>query len=108
MELVKAAFPLEAPSQEIMAVDGSTSMFKVYERVFNATRETKGLRLVNFTSGRIALDWMDQNPERRPSAILLDRHMEGFSGMDMLKRLKTEDRWKVIPVIMVSFQGDEA
>ncbi|GEM_PF-3676650 len=108
MDSVKTALPLEASTQEIMAVDGSTSMFKVYERVFSTTRETKGFRLVNFTSGRIALDWMDQNPERKPPAILLDRHMEGFSGMDMLKRLKTEDRWKVIPVIMVSFQGEEA
>jgi DNA-binding response OmpR family regulator len=108
MDLVKAAPPSEAHIQEIMAVDGSLSMFKVYERTLNITRETKGLRLVNFTSGRIALDWMDQNPERRPSAILLDRHLEGFSGMDTLKRLKAEDKWKAIPVIMVSFQGEEA
>jgi two-component system chemotaxis response regulator CheY len=108
MDLVKAPLTLDASSQEIMAVDGSTSMFKVYERTFNTTRETKGFRLVNFTSGRIALDWMDQNPERKPSAILLDRHLEGFSGLDMLKRLKSEDRWKIIPVIMVSYQGEEA
>jgi two-component system, chemotaxis family, chemotaxis protein CheY len=108
MEWIKAALPLEALTREIMAVDGSTTMFKVYERVFNTTRETKGFRLVNFTSGRIALDWMDQNPERIPSAILLDRHMEGFSGLDMLKRLKAEDRWKAIPVIMVSYQGEQA
>jgi DNA-binding response OmpR family regulator len=108
MDLVKGSLPAEAHIQEIMAVDGSLSMFKVYERTLNIARETKGLRLVNFTSGRIALDWMDQNPERRPSAILLDRHLEGFSGMDTLKRLKAEDRWKAIPVIMVSFQGEEA
>ena len=109
MDLVKEWLPSsEPPVREIMAVDGSLSMFKIYERTFNITRETKGFRLVNFTSGRIALDWLDQNPERKPSAILLDRHLEGFSGMDMLKRLKSEDRWKAIPVIMVSFQGEEA
>jgi DNA-binding response OmpR family regulator len=109
MEMVKEWLPsAEPPVQEIMAVDGSLSMFKVYERTFNIGRDTKRFRLVNFTSGRIALDWMDQNPERTPSAILLDRHLEGFSGMDTLKRLKADDRWKAIPVIMVSFQGEEA
>lgn len=98
----------EAAPNEIMAIDGSTTLLKVYERVFTTTRELKAYRLVNFTSGRIALDWLDRNPGRRPQAILLERAMEGFSGMDMLQKLKGESRWKHIPVIMASTMGEPA
>ncbi|MDB5105887.1 MAG: cheY [Fibrobacteres bacterium] len=108
MDLIKATPPLEAAPQEIMAVDGSAAMFKIYARAFSTTREIKTLRLVNFTSGRIALDWLGQNPARRPGAILLDRHMEGFSGMDMLIHLKADEKLSAIPVIMVSLHGEQA
>jgi DNA-binding response OmpR family regulator len=108
MESTRHTHPQDAAAKEIMAVDASTSMLKVYERTFTTTRETKGLRLVNFTSGQTALDWLERNPARKPSAILLDRHMEGLSGMEMLKLLKAEARWKSIPVIIVSCQGEQA
>jgi two-component system chemotaxis response regulator CheY len=104
----KAPSPREAAPQEVLAIDDSTTVLKIYERAFNTTKELKDLRLKTFTSGRIALDWMDRNPERRPAAILLDWVMEGFSGMDMLQRLKADDRWKDVPVIMSSSQGESA
>jgi two-component system, chemotaxis family, chemotaxis protein CheY len=104
----KQTLLMEASSQEIMAVDGSASLLKVYERTFATTKELKGLRLLNFTSGRVALDWLDRNPDRRPAVMLVDRNMEGFSGLDMLHRLKADERWRVIPVIMASSTGEHA
>lgn len=108
MILEKSPLPLEASPREVMAIDGSATLLKVYERTFVTTKELKGLRLLNFTSGRVALDWLDRNPERRPAVMLLERNMEGFSGLDMLHRLKADDRWKSIPVIMASSMGEHA
>lgn len=37
-----------------------------------------------------------------PDAVLLDVHLRGFSGIDAYRRLRAEDRWAFVPVIMVS------
>jgi PleD family two-component response regulator len=97
-----------AEALEIMVIDDSTTVLKVYERTFASTKELKGFRIVNFTSARIALDWLGQHPERKPALMLLDRIMEGLNGMEMLARLKGDERLKDIPVIMASSMGEQA
>jgi PleD family two-component response regulator len=45
--------------------------------------------------------------KKKPDLILLDIMMPGMSGYSVLKKLKTEDKTKNIPVIMVSAKSDE-
>jgi len=41
----------------------------------------------------------------QPDVIILDIHMPGGSGLDVLKRLKTSTKTKHIPVLVVSGSG---
>lgn len=45
--------------------------------------------------------------KKAPDLILLDIMMPGMSGYSVLKKLKSEDKTKNIPVIMVSAKSDE-
>lgn len=37
-----------------------------------------------------------------PSLILLDMHMPGMSGLEVLSKLKRDDRYQAIPVVMLT------
>src|SRR5437868_14105660 len=68
----------------IMAVDDSLSMLKIYERIFSTTKELRFFRLVTFSAGTTAFDWLERNPDSKPAAILLDWNMVCMGGMDVL------------------------
>lgn len=62
-------------------------------------------------SGNLAFEYLEQTDplifERRPpDLILLDLNMPGMSGLEVLKRLKTDDRFKTIPVVILSSSDD--
>ena len=42
----------------------------------------------------------------KPHLILLDIHMPGFDGLTVLAKLKAHEATRVIPVVIVSVQGD--
>ena len=47
--------------------------------------------------GAQALEYLDQC---RPDLILLDMVMPGINGMELLRRIRAEERWKTVPVIV--------
>jgi signal transduction histidine kinase/DNA-binding response OmpR family regulator len=53
-------------------------------------------------NGREAMDWLAANP--KPSAILLDLNMPEMNGFDFLTRLRDNDDWSGIPVLVVTAQ----
>ena len=42
----------------------------------------------------------------KPHLILLDIHMPGFDGLTVLAKLKAHEETRMIPVVIVSVQGD--
>lgn len=64
-----------------------------------------GYRLVEVDSAEAALDWLRG---QRPDLVLLDWMLPGESGVDFARRLRTDARWKTLPVIMLTAKGDEA
>jgi CheY-like chemotaxis protein len=42
----------------------------------------------------------------RPDLVFLDVHMPGISGLDVLRKLRADERYRSIPVIMLSGDGD--
>ena len=64
--------------------------------------EEKGYRVVPVTSGRDALDALE---EEVPDLVFLDEQMPGLSGIDTLKTIK--QRWPQLPVVMITKSEEE-
>lgn len=82
----------------IFVVDDSATMRSIIQKELHALRETD---LVMCESGDAALDALEKG---LPDLILLDWHMEGLSGLDVLRIIKHNARHKNIPVIMLTVE----
>jgi two-component system alkaline phosphatase synthesis response regulator PhoP len=70
---------------------------------YNLTRE--GFRATCATSGEEALKIIRQDP---PDLIILDLMLPGMDGLEVCRRLKSENQGKELAVIMVTAKGEEA
>ncbi|TFH25398.1 MAG: response regulator [Myxococcales bacterium] len=70
---------------------------------YNLDRE--GYRVIVTTSGEAGL-----NAARReaPDLVLLDLMLPGVDGLEVCRRLKSEPRTSLIPIIMVTARGEES
>src|ERR1700727_2269468 len=70
-------------------------------------------KLVRVHDGVEALEFVfregafGQRSGGQPKLILLDLKMPRLGGIDVLRRLKTDDRTKVIPVVMLTSSAEE-
>ena len=64
-----------------------------------------GLKVLSAESGEEA---MSKLVNSSPDLIVLDIVMEGKSGFEICRKLKTDDNTKSIPVIICSFKSTEA
>lgn len=63
--------------------------------------------------GEEALDYLlrrgrfRERPEENPAVVLLDLKMPRVDGLEVLRRIKSEDRLKTIPVVMLTSSREE-
>lgn len=69
--------------------------------------EAIGYDLLEAEDGRKGLDVLEANIEN-VDLILLDINMPVMNGIEMLKAVKTDDRFKDIPVMMVTTETSRA
>jgi FixJ family two-component response regulator len=86
-----------APRGEIFVVDDDPAIRDMLSMVLSAG----GYEVICFADGAALLSVARS---RSPSAILLDVHIPGKSGLDILKELHGEDY--PAPIFMISGQGD--
>src|SRR5262249_29377711 len=79
----------------ILVVDDDAAMREVCRR----TLTKAGWQVVEAEDGRAALDCL---AEQRPSLILLDLLMPVMDGFGFLKQVRGHERWRAIPVIVVT------
>lgn len=79
----------------VLIVDDSSTNNLLCQTIF----EENGYLTTVATSGKEALECIEKNI---PSIILLDIMMPDLNGFEILEVLKSEERTKNIPVIMVS------
>src|ERR1700716_3782340 len=90
----------KAPSRgEIFVVDDDPAVRETLSMVLSAG----GYEVICFAAGA-ALLWEARN--RPPACMLLDVHIPGKSGLDILRELHGEDY--PAPIFMISGQGDIA
>jgi two-component system, response regulator len=85
------------------------------EMAIDALREAKLANpVVHVEDGVDCLDWLHRRgpfadrPEGDPSVILLDIKMPRMDGLEVLKQLRTEERWKRLPVVILSSSREES
>lgn len=85
----------ENQAAAIMVVDDTPANLKLLEKILQG----QGYRVKQFPRGAMALRAAAQNP---PDLILLDIMMPELDGIEVCRRLKTDERLKDIPVLFLS------
>jgi len=71
--------------------------------VKRALRDLKvGNVLAHSVNGEDALEYLNGEEAHKPFLILLDLNMPKMNGIEFLRAIKGDDRWKKIPVIVLT------
>ena len=82
----------------VFAVEDDIFLVKVYKTVF----EKEQIEVWIAANGNEALKFLEKEP---PDAVLLDLMLPGISGFDVLAEIRKNEKWKKVPVIILSNLG---
>jgi two-component system NtrC family sensor kinase len=71
----------------------------IYRTVVTQMLKTAHMQVVSFPNGKTALAGLD---EQLPDLMLLDYHMPGLNGVEVLEQIKSNPERNAIPVIMLT------
>ncbi len=63
--------------------------------------------LVHLEDGQEALDYLYDENNEMPKLILMDVKMPRIDGIEVLRKLKSDDKRKVIPVVMLTSSKED-
>ncbi len=86
---------------KILSVDDSMVML----RIISDAAAVIGAETVTARNGTLALKVLEEQGSDI-SMILLDWNMPGMTGLEFLQKVKSDPRWKDIPVMMVTSEGN--
>ena len=97
---------------EILLVEDSASDA---EMTINALKKNNlANKLLHLKDGAAALDYIfaegefsGRNIEDRPKVILLDLKMPKVNGIEVLQRIRSDDRTKTIPIVMLTSSKED-
>jgi two-component system chemotaxis response regulator CheY len=87
--------------KRILSIDDSPSVRKLVEY----TLKSKGFQAASAENGQQALELM---AEEKFDAIILDINMPRMDGLEFMKRMRANDAYASIPVIVLTTEGQEA
>jgi len=85
---------MQKPTAIVLSVDDEDYNLKI----ISYHLKDENFEVINARDGQEAWDLLVENPEKF-DAVLLDRSMPRMSGMEVLKKIKSHDILKTIPVI---------
>jgi len=74
-------------------------------RIIKMKLEQGPFRVSLVYDGREALEALEREPD--VGLVLLDLMMPQLSGLDVLAKMRADDRWKAIPTIILTAAGQE-
>jgi two-component system, response regulator len=101
----------ELNTVEILLVEDSATDAELTMRALR--RNNLANNLVWVKDGREALDFMFRGgayadrPNHHPKLVLLDLKLPKVDGIEVLRRLKADERTRAIPVVMVTSSAEE-
>lgn len=75
-------------------------------RAYAIKLEKENLNVQSVTDGEAAIEYLKKN--ENPNLMLLDLMIPKKSGFEVLKEIKANEKWKNIPVIILSNLGQES
>lgn len=85
--------------KKILAIEDDKFLIKVYQLKF----EKEGFLVRIASDGKEALDFLEKDD--MPDIILLDLMLPIVNGFEVLSAIKKKEKWKNIPVIILSNLG---
>ena len=85
---------------KILAVDDSM----LIRRIVASAASVIGAECVGAPDGLIALGALEADPDGF-SLVCLDWNMPNMNGLDFLIRIRADERWKSLPVLMLTTEG---
>ncbi|MGK5072447.1 Hpt domain-containing protein [Janthinobacterium sp. ZB1P44] len=99
-----ASSALEAPAVRVMAVDDSLTVRRVMQRLF----EREGYQVLLAKDGVDALEQLHAlEPAAMPALLLVDVEMPRMDGFDLTRNVRSDDKTRAIPVIMITSRSAE-
>lgn len=99
--------------QSILIVEDSDDDYETIERALSRGENLKN-PLIRCDNGQDALDFLqrsgkfaDRAEHPAPGIVLLDLNMPGIDGREVLSSMKSNDKLKHIPVIVMTTSSDE-
>lgn len=86
---------------EIVVADDEESI----RRILRFELENSGFDLAMFTNGRECWNHLRSSPP--PDLVLLDVMMPVMDGMEVLRKIRTNDRLEDLPVVLLTSRGQE-
>jgi two-component system chemotaxis response regulator CheY len=88
---------------DVLIVDDSAAIRKILQRVLRQTDIPIG-EVLEAGDGVEALKQLN---DRHVSLILSDINMPNMDGLQLLAQLKQNDKWKSVPIVMVTTEGGQ-
>ncbi len=89
---------------DVLIVDDSAAIRKILQRVLRQAEVPLG-EVYEAADGVDALKVLET---QKVSLIMADINMPNMDGLQLLRKLKEDDQWKNLPVIMVTTEGGQA
>lgn len=86
--------------QSILAVDDSASM----RQMVSFTLRSSGYEVIEAVDGQDALDKLG---EREVDLVLTDQNMPRMDGLTLIRRLRTQDRFKRTPILVLTTESSD-
>ena len=85
---------------KILAVDDSM----LVRRIVASAASVIGAECIGASDGLLAIGTLEADPHGF-SLVCLDWNMPNMNGLDFLIRIRADERWKKIPVLMLTTEG---
>ena len=99
-------------TKTILLVEDNADDVELTLRAFNKNRLANPVVVVS--DGVEALEYLDgtgkfagRDPGLLPQVILLDLKMPRLSGLEVLKRIRADERFKLLPVVILTSSSEE-
>lgn len=87
--------------KKVLVIDDSALIHQMYKMVLMRYR----CQIIDALNGQDGLDKLAKNPDI--DLILLDINMPVMNGLDFMKKVKAENAYAHIPIVLVSTEGKE-